>query len=286
MDCEGIEASGVFSRIKEHVLSSLVKLSDVTVDNYVRSLNKKMPFGLSRWGDGEWRSVLSENDLAWKRLTGLNTAWRKGKTNKSGHSFPPEMGVDMRKLLLSRQSDAAPNTQRLALADRFTQEGAHKSFLGMGHWIHEWLARHGLGAVEWDATDLIVKAFYKYKFEPFLEALQQSPIVVVGPTHLKKLRLFPVAYYVGVPSRDAYKIKDRVVQRVSAYLEKADEHTVVSISVGPSAAILVEEIRRACKNQHTVIDLGSIWDPFVGQFSRRYMERPELQEYAKKLLRV
>ncbi len=49
-------------------MGDFVQLSDVTVKEYIQWLNDKTPWSLSRWGDGEIRSLLSENDKCWARL--------------------------------------------------------------------------------------------------------------------------------------------------------------------------------------------------------------------------
>lgn len=256
----------------------LVQLSDVSDVEYVQWLTDKTPWGLSRWGDGELRSLLAENDKCWAKLAGLNKAWRKGKTNKSGHHFPPELGEQLRQLLLSR-----PRC-RLALGGRFTNPKAHPSFTGMGRWTKKWLDDHQLGDLVWDDQDLMCRALYQCRFEPFLDVLRARKIVMVGPQHLREFRLFPVISFVECPRRNAFKALGQLFRQLTALLDKAQDHLVVSISMGPASPLLVEMLWAHCNGEHTIIDTGSIWDPFVGDHSRTYMERPELQEYVTKLL--
>jgi hypothetical protein len=258
-------------------MGDLVQLSDVSDVEYVQWLNDKTPWSLSRWGDGELRALLSENDKCWERLAKLSKAWRKGKTNKSGHHFPPELGEEIRRLLLSKP------THRLALGKRFADPEAKAPMLGMGRWTKKWLDDHQLGDLVWDDMDMIVRALYQYRFEPFVDAMRSRRVVMVGPRHLKEFKLFPVTH-IECPRRNAFKALSHLFRHVTDYLAKAGEHTVVSISMGPASPILVEMLWTHCKREHTIIDLGSIWDPFVGDISRRYMERTELQEYVTKLL--
>jgi hypothetical protein len=53
--------------------------------------------------------------------------------------------------------------------------------------------------------------------------------------------------------------------------------------MGPAAPLLVERMCRIMGNVHSFVDLGSIWDGFVGDYSRSYMKNPDLIEYTKML---
>lgn len=258
-------------------VSDVVQLVPRTIDWYVEHLQDGVPFSLSRWGDGEWRSVLAENNKCWERLSQISRAWRKGKTNKSGHSFPDEMGVQLRELLSNKPQ------YTLALADRFARADAPLPQIGLAKWIKQWLVQHDLAELRWCSADTLVRALYQKQFGGFLSALQQYESVVIGPAHLKKLKTLNMRYFVEAPRRDAFKAIDSLAKMACKYLERTKDHLIVSISIGPAAALLVDRLHGAFGPRHTILDLGSIWDPFVGEISRSYMKRDDVMVYVRKL---
>ncbi len=258
-------------------MSDFVRLSDVTTGTYVQWMHENTPWSLSRWGDGEIRSLLTEDDACWGRLKRLSGAWAKGRTNKSGHSFPYQMGEDMRTLLRGRPK------HRLAIAGRFASVRRKSHEVGLGKWLKEWLVKNKLDDLTWDPCDLIVYSLIKQKFRSFLAAMRARRVVVVGPAHLKKLKVFKVAGFVETPRRDAYRSYAALFKSTAELLHKK-EPTVVSISMGPAAPLLVESLHNFDDGRHTILDLGSIWDPFVGESSRSYMRRPALKAYVAELV--
>lgn len=258
-------------------MAEVVELITTPMQWYTDKINNQQPFSLSRWGDGEWRSVLAENDKCWAKLAGISGAWRKGKTNKSGHAFPPEMGKDMRKLLTDRPG------HYLALANRYGNPDSKEPQISLARWIKQWLVVHQLSDLRWTHADTIVKAFYMFKFDDFFNALRGQNMIMVGPRHLKRQKIFKLQQFVEVPRRNAYKNRVNAVAHVTKALERTKKPTVVSISMGPAAALVVEDLHKVFGKKHTILDLGSIWDPFVGELSRSYMKKPELQDYIQKL---
>lgn len=257
-------------------MQEVVELQPGPIDWYVKRLGLGLPTSFSRWGDGEWRSVLAENDACWERLRSITPAWRKGKTNKSGHSFPTKMGEEMRAMLRSRPKHI------LLLANRYGNPKSPMPQIGLARWIKEWLTANGLDDLPWGPADTIVRALYRMEFEPFMDVLQDKRILLVGPGHLKGLDVIPVDEFIGIPPRDAYKAIDTLFKQINHYCEKAGEPVTVSISMGPASPLLIERLTRECPS-HSFMDLGSIWDGFVGQHSRSYMKVDDVRRYTEKL---
>jgi hypothetical protein len=260
-------------------MSDVLELTQTPIEWYVDKLNADQPISVSRWGDGEWRSVLGADAATWERLGKISSAWRKGKTNKSGHSFPPDMGKEMRAMLKDRPKHI------LTMANRYGNPTSKPPQIHLARWIKEWLVANKLEDIRWGTADTIVRALYNDQFDGFMDALQDKRIIVVGPAHLQKLKVIPVAEHIDVPKRDAYKVNDYLFKMVARQVEQAPDHTVVSISTGPAAALLVERLCRAFGKDHSFLDLGSIWDGFVGVPSRSYMKNPLVKQYIGRIKR-
>jgi hypothetical protein len=266
-------------------VSDVIDIIDRPLDWYSARLLSNKPFSLSRWGDGELRSVLAENDAAWDRMGQISSAWRKGKTNKSGHSIMPEMGVAMRNLLIRRPA----KQHMLSIARRYGDPQAQPPQIHLARWMKEWLVKHKRDGLPWHNCDVIVYGLIRGQFDIFLDALRGHQMIMVGPHHLEQLKgtsLLPIQHFVQVPRRDAFKDWRRIIDDVNRLLQKPQDQMVVSISMGPAAALVVEALARKHGSQHFILDLGSIWDPFVGEQSRSYMSRPAVQKYVRQLKRL
>ena len=256
---------------------NLVQIKQETIDWYIKRINSGVPLSLSRWGDGEWRSTLTDGKTNWIRLEKINRSWKHGRTNKSGHGFSDEMGAEMRALLRSRPK------QILTMAGRFGNANAKKPMIDLALWIKEWLDANKLSDIPWGSCDTIVYALINQEFEGFLDCLQDKRILLVGPKHLQRLKVIPYIDHVVVPDRNAYNYKNWLYKKIANHARHTEKPMIVSISMGPAAPILIEELHRDFGKHHSFIDLGSIWDGFAGVQSRRYLEKPETKNYINRL---
>lgn len=98
---------------------------------------------------------------------------RRHGANCDGHSYFPQMGVELRRVLTDRP-EYLLGLQPLAV----------NLFKGK---IQEWLEKHQLTDLAWIDADVFHKASGKGELEPLVEALRQSRLIVVGPPHLSQL---------------------------------------------------------------------------------------------------
>lgn len=223
-----------------------MNIEPTELSEFIDNIRNHKPFSFSRWGDGEWNSVLG----------------RKTGQNCDGHMYYPQMGDDLKQVLINRP------TYRLGM-----QPFAVRQF---GDRITEWLIRYGLENLPWCNADVFHRASIQKTLTSVIVELQRTKLIVVGPDNLKRLKpILPYKKFVDVPPRNAYLSMERIMRDVLSAVDGLHEHATVSISAGMPAKLLINELHTRLKGQHTLIDFGSVWDPFVGVTSRKYMRDPE-----------
>ncbi|HET9267507.1 MAG TPA: hypothetical protein VFO31_05060, partial [Vicinamibacterales bacterium] len=97
-------------------------------------------------------------------------------------------------------------------------------------------------------------------------------VILIGPDGLRKLPthvLAPVRHIV-TPDRDAFDVVDWLTQEgLGAIVWSRDRAPVVAVSAGPAAKIVVDRLALHYPSA-TIIDFGSVWDPYAGRTTRTY----------------
>lgn len=210
--------------------------------DFVTLLKNKVPFTFSRWGDGEWRCVLD-----------------KGRgSNCDGHNYFPEMCEELRQVLIRRPTYLLGMQN---MADRM-----------YGPQIRAWLQEHNLADLRWLNADVFHYGVIKGGIHSVISEMRRHPLVVVGPAHLRRANaILPYRAFIDVPPKNCYLSKDDIIQAIKHVMKDANTYTVVSISAGMPAEIIIDAVYHTCAN-HAVIDFGSVWDPWAGVYSRQYMK--------------
>jgi hypothetical protein len=64
---------------------------------------------------------------------------------------------------------------------------------------------------------------------------------------------------------------DDVIAEAARWLALRQAPTLVSISAGMSAELILDALYLRFGDAHSFVDFGSLWDPLVGVYSRKYM---------------
>lgn len=218
---------------------------------YIRRLERKEPFGLARYGDGEFASILG----------------MKGQ-NCDGVAYTPELQQALQNTLFDTQEDM--DYGMLAVAMKFFKP-----------YIIEFHLRHELD-INWVEATFLVAANRHGKLNPLIRALQDRRILYVGPKHLRGAGQFlPIKSFIEVHPSNAFANWKRDVERV---VDQANEVDLIGISAGPTANVMVHALWKRLGGSHTIVDFGSIWDGYVGRPSRKYMKRSTWNDLARENL--
>lgn len=223
------------------------QLRELALQTVIQHIKDKTPVTFSRWGDGEWYSVLG----------------RRHGRNCDDHDYFPKMGKELRNVLLSRPPYVL-GLQNLAL----------KVFDGK---IEKWLQDNNLVDLDWVNADVFHNASGQGKLEPLLQALRQAKLVMIGPPHLAKLKKF-LGYnnFVTVPPKNSYLAVTSLLHEIYSVLDLAPVGTVVSVSAGMPAKLLIDAMFNRYGHRHLLLDFGSVWDCYAGVKSRRYMQNMQV----------
>lgn len=220
-----------------------------TLKSFVDLVTSREPFTFSRWGDGEWASVLG-------RVHGRNV---------DGHRFLPELGFELAHVLKSRPSYI------LGMQDH--------ALHAYGKRILSWIAEHHLDDLDWVGADVFARASAGGKLGPLIGAVRRSRLLLVGPPRMATLKSF-LHYdaFVPVPPRDCYlAVKEALNDTLAAVDHLGKPPVLIAISAGMPAKLLIHRLHKALMRKHQIVDFGSLWDPWTGVRSRRYMRGLDLR---------
>lgn len=210
---------------------------------YVDRLTNCQPFTLSRYGDGEWQSILG--------YTG-------GSTVADFYAYTPELRAALQATLARPHLDA---NYHYALAEQ--------SFIGTkAGEIEGYLA--GTVQVKWHESQTMQEAFRYGAAFPLINALRGLDMIYVGPAPLLSLsKHLGFRRFVPVPQTNAFEQVGRIwTDTHELIIDKKPD--VIGFSAGAAANVL---IWRLWCEEVTLIDFGSMFDPIVGNLSRSWMKR-------------
>lgn len=224
------------------------------VEEYTRRVATGEAFAFSRWGDGEWQSVLG----------------RTHAHNCDGHDYLPAMGRDLRAVLVAKP-EYDLGMQPLAV-DTWPSE------------INAFVHQHDLHALKWHDADVFHWAISHEDrhdaFRDFVRAVRGRPVVVVGPPHLRAglKALLDWTAFVEVPAINCYKAFDHVIAETKGLcdaLAARGARPFVSVSYSMPSEILIDRLWRSAWPEHRpqLVDMGSVWDAYCGVNSRSYMRK-------------
>ncbi len=210
--------------------------------DFVDKISRREPLTFSRWGDGEWWSVFG-------RVQGRNC---------DAHQYFPQMGQDLKNVLLSRPPYVL-GMQSLAVS----------MFKGK---IAAWLQANNLQDLDWVNADVFHEASEAGQLGPLVDLLKARTLVMVGPPHLRPLeKMLHFHEFVEVPRRNSYVALAAVREQLFRVHDSVP-YAIVSVSAGMPGKLLVDQLYQR-RPQATILDCGSLWDYYVGVNSRKYMRR-------------
>lgn len=138
----------------------------------------------------------------------------------------------------------------------------------------QWLVDNKIN-IEWVNADTVHDASDNGTLRPFVECISNYKIILVGAKHLTRLRAFPIHQFIGVHPTHAFEEVPRIYQEIVKTLKNNKSvqayRPIVLLSAGQAASpTLVSLLSRedSCSGV-SVLDIGSIWDPYVGVLSRK-----------------
>ena len=110
-----------------------------------------------------------------------------------------------------------------------------------------------------------------------IESLENRNYIIVSNDSLKNLNI-KYTDFVSVPSVNCFLEKERIKRDMIEMTNKYDD-VVFGLSSSMATNVIIDELYDIIGDKCTMIDFGSIWDPFVGKMARTYHH-----QYKKKTL--
>lgn len=214
----------------------------ITFDQILTQLAEKKPFVFMRYGDGEIRAILQPGS----------------GQNCDGHEYFPEMGV--------------------ALDDVLQHQNENQTFYmglqSLGKRLYpEFINRYP--NIQWSDADILHCASIAGRIGDLVNALVPSTTLLIGPAHLDHAvgkdwigRHHAWMAHIKTPTKNAWQSYEDLYERIKDFLIDIPLQTIL-FSCGMMAEPLIAQLHRRFP-EVTMIDTGSVWDPYAGVISRVY----------------
>ena len=221
-----------------------MEVRDLGLPYYVDRISNNEPFSFVRYGDGEWSAAILHN---------------RARTGTGSHSLTiPQMVRDLQRSLTS-----------IYQVDSYFV-ATRPNAVAQNPLIERWLLVNTPKGTQWNECRIFCQASMRATLNPFITALRnlEIPLVFVGPDWLRGLKdvAFPKALFIEVPHLDCYHAK----AALNLQVRKMPKPALISFSAGPAAKILIHELFPLLGNRSFMLDLGSLWDVYVGRYTRGY----------------
>ena len=232
------------------------KIDKLTYKILIKKLDAKEPFTFSRFGDGEFNTIFNKKD----------TRGNMGK-NCDGHLYYPELGIELLDILKS-QPKYFMGLQPLAM--RIEGEEIQKLF------------QENNINIEWSDTDILHNASICGDLGLFIKALKNNECnILAAPEFLSECsKLFPIHERIIVPDTNAWlEIKQITYDIIKAINlnHKKKKNIIVLIMAGMTANVILDTLYIPYGERITIIDTGSVFDPYCGRNSRSYHKKLEIK---------
>lgn len=146
----------------------------------------------------------------------------------------------------------------------------------------EWLDANLDDKIEWYREDAILKASLAGQLGEFVEAVRmhgEYAAIVSGNWNLRRFKAFPQAKFVSVEPQDMHEKTLRRMDEICEYIGK--RFVVAMFSCGPLSNVMIARLSNVWGMTPTLLDIGSVWDMYVGDRRRSYSLRLSPQEIAE-----
>lgn len=196
-------------------------------------LERGEPFSLARFGDGEFNAIFG--------AVGANC---------DGHRYFPELGQRLRQILESEPG------YLLGLQPVL--------MLGRGPEKIQSVSR----GIRWVLADSLHLASMDGRLPSFLGALEHRETQLVGPEHLRPLSRQMGWTHHAIPAENCWQRYGEVGESLRL-ATSGSSGVVVLFCASMMSNVLIDDLHRL-NPANTYIDVGSVFDPYVGVNSRDY----------------
>lgn len=201
------------------------------LSKHLRLLGNKENYSFSRWGDGEFNAI-----------------WGMKGVNCDKHTYFPDMGHALTSILKKEQR------YKLGLQPLI----ADKAFKKIDMQFPD---------KQWINADVFHIASIEDEFYRVFEILSERSTILVGPGHLRDLMQH--WSFIEVPKLNCWLHKDVLLAKIESRLN-GKKDVCVLLCAGMPSNVMIDILFDKYGTEHTFLDMGSVFDPYVGIKSRTY----------------
>jgi hypothetical protein len=175
----------------------------------------------------------------------FNCMFGKAGRNCDGHEYTPELARRLYQAL--KNAYYIIGVQPLALT-LYQEKIRH-------------LIDHKLDVVV--NADVLHNASIDKQLPRFIKALDHRYVIIVGPAHLSQ---YFNAVHIIIPEVNCWTMYEDIKKQLAFHLDESKE-AVVLFAASMMSEVLIDDFKLT---NHTLIDVGSVFDPYCGVKSRRY----------------
>ena len=213
--------------------ATAIEIEEVPLQTYIDKLRKWETFKFARYGDGEWTAILKPDPT---------------KGNCDGHAYTYELSADLAKTIVEPSDKIEYGIQPLSIAT-------------MGDAINTYV---GPGKIKWTNADVFHAASEVRELAPFADALRERKPIIVGGRQWNKGGWLNPKAFIQIPLRGVYDYKDEILELIRKIPLKGE---VILLACSMLAEVIIYELR---DTDATIIDIGSVFDPWLGVLNRGY----------------
>jgi hypothetical protein len=131
---------------------------------------------------------------------------------------------------------------------------------------------------QWGDSDVFHKALMNNSLMPFIDSLRKFHVVYIGNESLKILPF--INEFIEIPYSNIWNTRDDLMTSVVKTFDP-DVHKIYCFSAGMATNVFIHDLWQINK-MNTYIDVGSVFDPFVGRNTRRYHETLNVNKLKEK----
>ena len=216
------------------------KWIDIPFDKYIEFVEDGWPIAQANYGDGEWDAIVHGS----------------GKINSDGVAMTREVGNFLYDSLRS---------------GRITYYGTNCG-RKLDDEVHDFIQTNHLTHIPWVYKETICAANCNGYIAPLFNALNKKKVMLVGGPHLEKLYIINVDRFVEIHPTDACSRTSEIFDDVMDEINGID---VICFCAGFATNIVMSQI--PIVQNVTMLDMGAIFDPYVGVYSRKRYKTEEWQ---------
>ena len=168
--------------------------------------------------------------------------------NTDGCRYSPDLAADLRRSLTRTDADFLYGLQRVLPTDV-----PRLCSLRSGPWVD---------------SEVFGRALLSGGLFPLIDQLRRMETVLVGNAGLRPAAaLIGCGRFIETPEKDTYEVKDQIIRELLAHPTPA----VFLFSCGMTAKVMIAELHGRLGSSW-LLDLGHLWDVFVGRRSRAELE--------------